>query len=115
MGNVIYDLLPGSALSPFFGGGIGVNHTKVDVTGQFSNITGAISAANPAIQNLVIDDKDLLNRGIPTQEDVVVTIAEPLVPDGSPNYMFQMYAHTKPGRAYVNGKLVFDAIDKEGK
>jgi outer membrane protein OmpA-like peptidoglycan-associated protein len=58
MGNVIDDLLPGSALSPFLGGGIGVNHTKVDVTGQFSNITGAISAANPAIQHLVIDDKD---------------------------------------------------------
>jgi opacity protein-like surface antigen len=43
MGNVIYDILPGSAFSPFIGGGIGVNHTQVDVTGQFSNLTGAIS------------------------------------------------------------------------
>ena len=58
MGNVLYDILPDSALSPFIGAGIGINHTKVDVTGQFSNITGAISAANPAIQNLLIDDKD---------------------------------------------------------
>ena len=54
MGNLIYDIMPGSALNPFIGGGIGVNHTKVDVTGQFSNVPGAFTAANPAIQNLVI-------------------------------------------------------------
>ena len=58
MGNVIYDILPGSAFNPFIGAGIGVNHVKVDVTGQFSNIPGAITAANPAIQNLSIDDSD---------------------------------------------------------
>ena len=58
MGNVIYDILPGSAINPFIGAGVGINHVSVNTTGQFSNVTGAISAANPAIQNLVIDDSD---------------------------------------------------------
>ncbi|WP_337185473.1 outer membrane beta-barrel protein [Phenylobacterium sp.] len=58
MGNIIYDFLPGSTISPFLGAGIGANHVSVDVVGQFSNVTGAITAANPAIQNLTIDDSD---------------------------------------------------------
>ena len=58
MGNVIYDFLPDSSINPFIGVGAGVNHVKVDTVGQFSTVTGAISAANPAIQNLTINDKD---------------------------------------------------------
>ena len=58
MGNLIYDILPGADLNPFIGAGIGANHVKTDVTGQFSNIPGAISASNAAIQTLVVDDSD---------------------------------------------------------
>ncbi|MDB5424593.1 MAG: OmpA family protein, partial [Phenylobacterium sp.] len=58
MGNVLYDFLPGSVINPFVGAGVGVNHTSEKVVGQFSNVTGVISAANPPIQNLTIDDKD---------------------------------------------------------
>jgi OOP family OmpA-OmpF porin len=58
MANVIYDFMPDSAISPFLGVGAGVNHTKVKTLGQFSTVTGAVTAANPAIQNLVIDDDD---------------------------------------------------------
>lgn len=57
MGNIIYDILPGSALNPFIGAGVGVNHVKMDVTGQFSNVPAPVTAAN-AIQNLTIDDSD---------------------------------------------------------
>ncbi|MFM8753668.1 MAG: outer membrane protein, partial [Phenylobacterium sp.] len=63
MGNVIYDILPDSALNPFIGVGVGVNQTQLDtVVGQFSTITPvgpAATAANPAIQNLTIDDDDV--------------------------------------------------------
>ena len=41
MGNVLYDFMPGSALNPFVGAGIGVNHTSMSVTGQASNVPGA--------------------------------------------------------------------------
>ncbi|MCI3135408.1 outer membrane protein, partial [Phenylobacterium aquaticum] len=59
MGNVIYDILPDSAINPFIGAGVGVNHLKADsVVGQFSNVTGTISAANPGIQNLTVNDDD---------------------------------------------------------
>ncbi|MEW5685877.1 MAG: outer membrane protein, partial [Pseudomonadota bacterium] len=56
MGNILYDFLPGSSISPFVGAGIGVNHVKVDASGQFSNIPGATAAT--AIQNLTVDDSD---------------------------------------------------------
>ncbi|HYD43990.1 MAG TPA: outer membrane beta-barrel protein, partial [Phenylobacterium sp.] len=58
MGNVIFDILPDSAINPFIGAGLGINHVKVDAVGQFSNVTGAFTAANPSIQNLSIDDDD---------------------------------------------------------
>jgi opacity protein-like surface antigen len=52
MGNVIYDILPDSALNPFIGVGVGINQTKADtIVGQFSTITPvgpAATAANPA-------------------------------------------------------------------
>ncbi|MBU1514262.1 MAG: TonB-dependent receptor, partial [Alphaproteobacteria bacterium] len=57
MGNVIYDILPGSVLNPYIGAGIGANHVKMDVTGQFSNVPAPVTAAN-AIQNLTVDDSD---------------------------------------------------------
>jgi hypothetical protein len=47
MGNVIYDILPDSVINPFIGAGIGANHVSVDVTGQFSNVPGADSRAEP--------------------------------------------------------------------
>ncbi|MFZ5730434.1 MAG: outer membrane protein, partial [Pseudomonadota bacterium] len=58
MGNVIYDIAPGAALNPFVGVGVGVNHVKMDVVGQFATVGGPFTAANPAIQNLTIDDED---------------------------------------------------------
>ena len=57
MGNVIYDILPGSVLNPYIGAGIGANHVKMDVLGQFSNIPGTVTTAN-ALQNLEVDDSD---------------------------------------------------------
>lgn len=58
MGNVIYDFAPGSMINPFIGVGVGINHVSVDTVGQFSSVTGAFTAANPAYQNLTIDDDD---------------------------------------------------------
>jgi OOP family OmpA-OmpF porin len=58
MGNVIFDLAPHSAINPFIGVGAGFNHTKVNTNGQFSNVTGAITPTNPAIQTLAINDSD---------------------------------------------------------
>ncbi|MFM8821418.1 MAG: outer membrane protein, partial [Phenylobacterium sp.] len=62
MGNVIYDILPDSALNPYVGVGVGINQTTADaIVGQFSSITPAGAAAtpaNPAQQNLTIDDDD---------------------------------------------------------
>ncbi|MDP3100716.1 MAG: porin family protein, partial [Phenylobacterium sp.] len=58
MGNVLYDFAPGAMINPFVGAGVGINHVKLDTVGQFSTVTGAITAANPAIQNLTIDDDD---------------------------------------------------------
>ena len=59
MGNVIYDFMPDSEINPFVGLGIGLVHAKADgIVGQFSNVTGAITAANPAYQNLTINDTD---------------------------------------------------------
>ena len=59
MGNVLYDFMPDSTINPFVGAGLGVNQIKVDgLLGQFSTVTGAISAANPAYQNLAISKSD---------------------------------------------------------
>jgi OOP family OmpA-OmpF porin len=58
MANVIYDFMPDSAISPFLGAGAGVAHGKLQTLGQFSTVTGTLTAANPAIQNLSIDDDD---------------------------------------------------------
>ncbi|MEI7572446.1 MAG: outer membrane beta-barrel protein, partial [Phenylobacterium sp.] len=62
MGNVLYDFLPDSVLNPFIGAGVGINNVKADtIVGQFSTITPvgpAATAANPAWQNLTIDDSD---------------------------------------------------------
>ncbi|MFI4964680.1 MAG: outer membrane protein, partial [Caulobacterales bacterium] len=61
LGNVIYDIGPDWVIDPFIGAGIGVNHINLTTDGQFSNVTGVITApsgANPAIQNLHIDDSD---------------------------------------------------------
>ena len=62
LANVIYDIdLPFLAptIRPFVGAGAGVNRVSVDMIGQFSNVPGTISGANPRFQNLVIDDDDL--------------------------------------------------------
>lgn len=61
MGNVIYDFLPNSKISPFLGAGVGGMNLSVKTLGQFSGKpTGgafaANTAANPAYQNLSIDD-----------------------------------------------------------
>jgi OOP family OmpA-OmpF porin len=58
MGNVLFDLMPDSVINPFIGGGVGLNHVSLQTVGQFSSVTGTVSAANPAIQNLAIDDDD---------------------------------------------------------
>jgi OOP family OmpA-OmpF porin len=58
MGNVLYDFAPDATFSPFLGVGLGVNHSSLRVNGQFSNVTGALTATNPAFQNLTIDDSD---------------------------------------------------------
>ncbi|WP_304186482.1 OmpA family protein [Phenylobacterium aquaticum] len=59
MGNVIYDIMPDSAINPFVGAGVGINHVKADaIVGQFSNVTGVVSATNPGIQNLTVNDDD---------------------------------------------------------
>ena len=58
MGNVIYDIGPDWMIDPFIGAGVGVNHLELTTDGQFSNVTGVVTAqagANPAIQNLHID------------------------------------------------------------
>jgi opacity protein-like surface antigen len=55
MTNVIYDILPDSMITPFIGAGLGVQHIELSTDGQFSNVTGIVTAqsgANPAIQNL---------------------------------------------------------------
>ncbi|MDP8916552.1 MAG: outer membrane beta-barrel protein, partial [Pseudomonadota bacterium] len=44
---------------PFVGFGAGVNRLNYDIIGQFSNV-GTVTAANPAFQNLVIDDEDVV-------------------------------------------------------
>ena len=59
MANVIYDFAPGSWLNPFLGAGVGINRLDVKTLGQFSSVPGAITATNPAIQNLTVDDDDL--------------------------------------------------------
>ncbi|MBN9319863.1 MAG: porin family protein, partial [Caulobacterales bacterium] len=58
MANLIYDFAPGATLNPFVGIGMGVNRGKFDVVGQFGQVPGTITAANPAIQNVTIDDDD---------------------------------------------------------
>ena len=58
MANLIYDIAPDAVISPFIGGGVGINHVKLETLGQFSNVPGAINAANPAYQNLTISDAD---------------------------------------------------------
>ena len=62
MGNVLYDILPGSTIDPFIGAGVGINHLTLNTDGQFSNVTGVVVNApgslNPPIQNLHIDDSD---------------------------------------------------------
>ncbi|OXE36257.1 MAG: hypothetical protein CGW95_08865, partial [Phenylobacterium zucineum] len=59
MGNVIYDFAPDAVINPFLGAGLGASQIKVDgLQGQFSNVTGTISAANPAYQNLSISKSD---------------------------------------------------------
>ena len=58
MGNVIYDIGPDWIINPFIGAGVGVNHIELTTDGQFSNVTGVVTAqggANPPIQNLHID------------------------------------------------------------
>ncbi|HWT50886.1 MAG TPA: outer membrane protein, partial [Caulobacter sp.] len=59
MANVIYDFAPDAWLNPFVGAGVGINRLDVKALGQFSNVPGTISATNPAIQNLTVDDNDL--------------------------------------------------------
>ena len=49
--NAIYDFMPESRFNPFIGAGVGINHTSVDLVGQFSNVVTPLTAANPAIQN----------------------------------------------------------------
>ena len=56
MGNVIYDILPNSKIDPFVGVGVGISYLDTKVNGQFNAIPGAITAANPAIQNLNVDN-----------------------------------------------------------
>ena len=56
MANVIYDILPESPINPFVGLGFGINRLNFDVAGQFATVPGAITTANPAIQNLTIDN-----------------------------------------------------------
>ncbi len=58
MVNVLYDFAPEAAISPFVGVGVGAARAAVDMTGQFSNVQGAITTANPAVQNFAIDDSD---------------------------------------------------------
>jgi len=58
MGNIIYDIGPDWVINPFIGAGVGVHHIDLTTDGQFSNVTGVITApggANPAIQTLHID------------------------------------------------------------
>ena len=57
--NVIYDILPGSVINPFIGVGIGVEPRQRWTRSASSRTSRARSrAANPAIQNLTIDDDD---------------------------------------------------------
>jgi outer membrane protein OmpA-like peptidoglycan-associated protein len=58
--NAIYDLNFSffQRLVPFVGVGAGATRIQMDALGQFSNV-GTVSATNPAIQNLVIDDEDV--------------------------------------------------------
>jgi len=58
MANVIYDVLPQSAFDPFIGVGVGAARVKMKANGQLSNVPGVITGANPAFQNLVINDDD---------------------------------------------------------
>ncbi|HKR86782.1 MAG TPA: outer membrane protein, partial [Phenylobacterium sp.] len=58
MANVIYDIMPQSAIDPFIGAGVGAARVKLKANGQLSNVPGVISGTNPAIQNLVINDDD---------------------------------------------------------
>ena len=61
MANAIFDLnfITFQRIVPFIGAGVGVNRLNADVIGQFSNV-GPITATNPAFQNLVIDDEDVV-------------------------------------------------------
>ncbi|EJL35467.1 opacity protein, partial [Caulobacter sp. AP07] len=60
MVNVLYDFAPDSWINPFVGAGVGINRLDVSALGQFSNaIPTPITATNPAIQNLTVDDDDI--------------------------------------------------------
>jgi OOP family OmpA-OmpF porin len=59
MANVIYDFAPDAWLNPFVGVGVGINRLDVKALGQYSNIPGAITAANPSVQTLTADDDDI--------------------------------------------------------
>jgi opacity protein-like surface antigen len=61
MANAIYDFDFNlfQRFVPFVGVGAGINRLNFDVIGQFSNV-GTVTAANPAFQNLVIDDEDVV-------------------------------------------------------
>jgi OOP family OmpA-OmpF porin len=52
MVNVLYDLWPTKRLQPFFGAGAGIYHLQFDAHFFFSGVPGAITATNPAVQQL---------------------------------------------------------------
>lgn len=54
MSNVIYDLMPERRFSPFVGVGVGIDHIQFHGDDQFGNVTGPISASNPAVQSMNI-------------------------------------------------------------
>jgi OOP family OmpA-OmpF porin len=58
MANVLYDFAPDAWLNPFIGAGVGLNRLDVKALGQFSGV-GAVTATNPAVQNLTVDDDDM--------------------------------------------------------
>ena len=58
MVNVLYDLAPDSWINPYVGAGLGINRLDVSALGQFSGV-GPVTASNPAIQNLTVDDDDI--------------------------------------------------------
>jgi OmpA-OmpF porin, OOP family len=63
MVNALYDFMPDSVINPFVGVGVGLNELDLNITGQFSGVPGAITAANPAIQVLTINEKDMAISG----------------------------------------------------